>query len=96
MNILTQLRILKIQPMLFHLYLKIFQKVNTIISFYAKKARGLMTAWILKNKVKDNELKNFNVDGYYFAKDESTENSPVFLKRLVYKIVSNFQKFFCA
>ena len=25
-----------------------------IISFYAKKARGLMTAWILKNKVKDN------------------------------------------
>ncbi|MEC7961559.1 MAG: peroxide stress protein YaaA [Pseudomonadota bacterium] len=51
-----------------------------IISFYAKKARGLMTAWILKNKVKDNELKNFNVDGYYFAKDESTENSPVFLR----------------
>ena len=51
-----------------------------IISFYAKKARGLMTAWILKNKVKDNELKNFNVDGYYFAKDEYTENSPVFLR----------------
>ena len=51
-----------------------------IISFYAKKARGLMTAWILKNKVKDNELKNFNVDGYYFAKEESTENSPVFLR----------------
>ena len=51
-----------------------------IISFYAKKARGLMTAWILKNKVKDNELKNFNVDGYYFAKDESTKNSPVFLR----------------
>ena len=51
-----------------------------IISFYAKKARGLMTAWILKNKVKDNELKNFNVDGYYFAKYESTKNSPVFLR----------------
>ena len=39
-----------------------------------------MTAWILKNKVKDHELKNFNVDGYYFAKEESTENSPVFLR----------------
>ena len=51
-----------------------------IISFYAKKARGLMTAWILKNKIKENELKNFNVDGYYFAKEESSENSPVFLR----------------
>ena len=51
-----------------------------IISFYAKKARGLMTAWILKNKVKENELKNFNVDGYNFAKEESSENSPVFLR----------------
>ena len=50
-----------------------------IISFYAKKARGLMTAWILKNKVKENELKNFNVDGYYLLKRVS-ENSPVFLR----------------
>ena len=29
-----------------------------IISFYAKKARGLMAAWILKNKIKEDELNN--------------------------------------
>ena len=52
-----------------------------IISFYAKKARGLMTAWILKNKIKEEkDLANFNEDGYYFSKKESSENSPVFLR----------------
>ena len=52
-----------------------------IISFYAKKARGLMTAWILKNKIKkEKDLANFNVDGYYFSKKDSSENSPVFLR----------------
>jgi cytoplasmic iron level regulating protein YaaA (DUF328/UPF0246 family) len=52
-----------------------------IISFYAKKARGLMTAWILKNKIKkEKDLANFNEDGYYFSKKESSENSPVFLR----------------
>jgi len=36
-----------------------------IISFYAKKARGLMTRWIIENKVTDAEqLKEFNVAGY--------------------------------
>ena len=35
-----------------------------IISFYAKKARGLMSAFIIKNKLKDTEeLKSFNIDG---------------------------------
>ena len=51
-----------------------------IISFYAKKARGLMAAWILKNKIKEGELNNFNSDGYYFSPEESSENSPVFLR----------------
>ena len=52
-----------------------------IISFYAKKARGLMTSWILKNKIKEEkDLANFNEDGYYFSKKESSENSPVFLR----------------
>ena len=52
-----------------------------IISFYAKKARGFMTSWILKNKIKEEkDLANFNEDGYYFSKKESSENSPVFLR----------------
>ena len=51
-----------------------------IISFYAKKARGLMAAWILKNKIKEDKLNNFNSDGYYFSPEESSSSSPVFLR----------------
>ena len=54
-----------------------------IISFYAKKARGLMARWIIQNKVKDFEdLVKFNVDGYKFSKGESTASTPVFLRKL--------------
>ena len=54
-----------------------------IISFYAKKARGLMARWIIQNKVKDFEdLVRFNVDGYKFSKAESTASTPVFLRKL--------------
>ena len=54
-----------------------------IISFYAKKARGLMARWIIKNKVKDfEELINFNLDGYKYSKAESTATTPVFLRKL--------------
>ena len=53
-----------------------------IISFYAKKARGLMARWIIQNKVKDSEdLVKFNVDGYKFSKSESTASAPVFLRK---------------
>ena len=52
-----------------------------IISFYAKKARGLMARWIIENNIKDFEkLSKFNVDGYYFSKSESTVTEPVFLR----------------
>jgi len=53
-----------------------------IISFYAKKARGLMTRWIIQNKVTDHEdLVNFNSDGYKYSKSESTRTVPVFLRK---------------
>ena len=53
-----------------------------IISFYAKKARGLMARWIIQNKIKDFEdLVKFNVDGYKFSKTESTVSTPVFLRK---------------
>ena len=53
-----------------------------IISFYAKKARGLMARWIIQNKVTDFEaLSGFNVDGYKYSKAESTATVPVFLRK---------------
>ena len=54
-----------------------------IISFYAKKARGLMARWIIKNKIQNFEdLVDFNLDGYSFSKKESTVTTPVFLRKL--------------
>jgi len=51
------------------------------ISFFAKKARGLMSAYIIKNKLKDpEELKAFNVDGYKFNQAESNATNYVFLR----------------
>ena len=50
-----------------------------IISFFAKKARGLMAQYIIKNRVEDIEgLKGFDYEGYYFDEDSSTENKLVF------------------
>ncbi|WP_284450327.1 peroxide stress protein YaaA [Spongiibacter tropicus] len=52
-----------------------------IISFYAKKARGLMSAYIIKNRITDAEqLKTFDVDGYYFSPEESSDSEWVFLR----------------
>jgi cytoplasmic iron level regulating protein YaaA (DUF328/UPF0246 family) len=50
-----------------------------IISFYAKKARGLMARYIIENKVDSiDALKKFNVDGYDYDEAESTDSSLVF------------------
>ena len=54
---------------------------HKIISFYAKRARGLMAKWIIQQKIKDFEkLSNFNLDGYYYSEKESTLTEPVFLR----------------
>ena len=54
---------------------------HKIISFYAKRARGLMAKWIIENNIKDFEkLSEFNLDGYYFSKKDSTVTEPVFLR----------------
>lgn len=50
-----------------------------VISFYAKKARGLMARYIIENKIERAEdLKGFNSDGYYFDADSSLEGELVF------------------
>lgn len=50
-----------------------------IISFYAKRARGLMTRYIIQNRIDEPEdLKNFDVDGYAHAPAASEGNRWVF------------------
>jgi len=52
-----------------------------IISFYAKKARGLMTRYAIDKRVSDAEqLKEFNYAGYYFSEQESKGDTWVFLR----------------
>jgi cytoplasmic iron level regulating protein YaaA (DUF328/UPF0246 family) len=52
-----------------------------IISFYAKKARGLMAAYMIKNGITEaKDLKKFNSDGYYFSKELSNDKEWVFLR----------------
>ena len=50
-----------------------------IISFFAKKARGQMAAYIIKNRLKTPELlTGFDVDGYRFDQEESSDSKLVF------------------
>ncbi|MDV2439872.1 peroxide stress protein YaaA [Acinetobacter gerneri] len=50
-----------------------------VISFYAKKARGLMARFIIENQLSSIEdLKSFNTDGYYFDAASSLAGELVF------------------
>jgi cytoplasmic iron level regulating protein YaaA (DUF328/UPF0246 family) len=52
-----------------------------IISFYAKKARGMMADYIVKNKLKESEgLREFSTGGYAYDAKSSTVDKPVFLR----------------
>lgn len=53
-----------------------------MISFFAKKARGRMAAWLLKNDISHlDDLRDFDVDGYTFNKALSTGQTLVFTRR---------------
>jgi len=50
-----------------------------IISFYAKRARGLMARYVVDNRLtKSADLKGFNLDGYQYCASESKPDKPVF------------------
>lgn len=50
-----------------------------IISFFAKKARGLMAQYIIKNRVETLEgLQGFDYEDYLYSADDSTDNKLVF------------------
>jgi len=52
-----------------------------MISFFAKRARGLMSRFIIQNKITDpEEIKAFNLEGYYFNNQLSGENDWVFTR----------------
>ncbi|OIJ37805.1 MULTISPECIES: peroxide stress protein YaaA [Acinetobacter] len=50
-----------------------------VISFYAKKARGLMARFIIENQIdRVEDLKGFNTEGYYFDAESSLKGELVF------------------
>lgn len=52
-----------------------------IISFYAKKARGLMARFVIQQRLQQPEqLTAFNLDGYYYSAEHSSAGELVFLR----------------
>ncbi|MDH4654462.1 MULTISPECIES: peroxide stress protein YaaA [unclassified Pseudomonas] len=52
-----------------------------IISFYAKKARGLMARYVIKERLQDPAgLKDFSYQGYRYSAEHSKPDSLVFLR----------------
>ncbi len=55
--------------------------VYKIISFFAKKARGMMSRYIIQHKLTAPEaIKNFDVAGYRYSAKASKENEWVFMR----------------
>ena len=52
-----------------------------IISFLAKKARGLMTRYVIKNRIENiTDIQTFTEGGYFFNEEMSEDNKPVFCR----------------
>lgn len=52
-----------------------------VISFYAKKARGLMARYLIENRCQTLEdIKAFDLAGYRYDPTQSSKNSPVFVR----------------
>ena len=52
-----------------------------MISFFAKKARGLMARYIIDNRITEPEaLKSFSEAGYYYSDEQSRGDQWVFLR----------------
>jgi len=65
----------------------VFQDWNNgqykIISFYAKRARGLMARWVIERRATSPEqLAGFNMQGYAFAPEASTPERLIFRRTL--------------
>ena len=52
---------------------------HKIISFYAKRARGLMVKYAAENQISETEqLKQFNLEGYAYSESDSSSNTWIF------------------
>jgi hypothetical protein len=52
-----------------------------IVSFYAKRARGAMASWIIRNRVtSSNQFTGFDENGYRYDVARSELNQPVFVR----------------
>ena len=52
-----------------------------MISFFAKKARGMMARFIIQNRIENvNDIHTFDLGGYSYNKSLSTPNQPVFTR----------------
>ncbi len=53
-----------------------------ILSFFAKKARGYMASYIVKNRIdKPDDIKSFDVDGYKYNESFSNDDNWVFTRK---------------
>lgn len=54
-----------------------------IISFYAKKARGMMSRFVIEERINDPEaLQAFDAQGYRYNREQSTPDKLVFLRNI--------------
>ena len=54
-----------------------------VLMFFAKKARGAMAAWIVKNRINQPEaLKDYDVDDYKFNESLSSDDTWIFTRKV--------------
>lgn len=55
---------------------------HKIVAFFAKRARGAMAGWIVRERITAlSGLSEFDGDGYRYSAERSTTDEPVFLRR---------------
>jgi cytoplasmic iron level regulating protein YaaA (DUF328/UPF0246 family) len=68
-------------PLVTPIFLENKNGKTRIVSFHAKKARGAMARFIVKNRLKDRAgLQNFNAGGYRYQPDQSDSANLVFIR----------------
>lgn len=60
---------------------------------FPKYSRGLMASWVIKNRIADIEqIKEFDLEGFEFSEEDSTELNPVFYAPSSFTIKGRFKK----
>jgi len=55
---------------------------HKIVSFFAKRARGVMSSWIIRERIKSvGSFPDFDGMGYRYDKERSTKERPVYTRR---------------